>query len=83
MNKQVCLVNYRKEARLLGGSAVKIGTRSLGQCQITAHRGNMDDCSIRAFALKPRRLRRAARRRWGLTARRDRANGATMPQMRT
>ncbi len=27
---------------------------SLGQCQITAHRGNMDDCSIRAFALKPR-----------------------------
>ena len=29
------------------------------------------------------RLRRAARRRWGLTARRDRANGATMPQMRT
>jgi len=33
---------------------VKIGTRSLGQCQITAHRGNMDDCSVRAFALKPR-----------------------------
>ena len=25
----------------------------VGQCQITAHRGNMDDCSVRAFALKP------------------------------
>ena len=34
--------------------AVKTGTRSLGQCQITAHRGNMDDRSVRAFALKPR-----------------------------
>src|SRR6266536_2139917 len=33
--------------------------------------------------LQAPRLRRAARRRWGLTARRDRANGATMPQMRT
>ncbi len=26
---------------------------------------------------------RAAMRRWGLTAQRDRANGATMPRMRT
>ena len=39
---------------LVSELSVKIGTRSLGQCQITAHRGNMDDCSIRAFALKPR-----------------------------
>jgi len=29
------------------------------------------------------RLRRAAKRRWGLTAHRGRAKGTTMPQMRT
>jgi hypothetical protein len=37
------------------------------------HRRNLDDRSVRAFAIKPR-LRRAAVRHWGLTALRSRAN---------
>ena len=44
----------RQVATARGISSVKIGTRSLGQCQITAHRGKMDDRSVRAFAVKPR-----------------------------
>jgi len=39
-----------------------------------AHCGNADDCSVALSGQAPR-LRRAAMRRWGLTAQRDRAKG--------
>jgi hypothetical protein len=52
--KVLAITHANVDAAFDCARAVKIGTRSLGQCQITAHRGNMDDCSVRAFALKPR-----------------------------
>src|SRR5262249_7207556 len=45
-------------------------------------RDNIDDRSVGAVAVKPPRLRRAAMRHWGLTARRARANPTTVPPMR-
>jgi hypothetical protein len=36
--------------------------------------GSTDDCSVGAFAVKPRACVRAAVRLWGLTAQRDRAD---------
>jgi hypothetical protein len=44
-----------------------------------AHRDDIDNRSIGAVAVKPPRLRRAAMRHWGLTAKRARANPATVP----
>jgi hypothetical protein len=48
-----------------------------------AHRDGTDDRSVRAFAVKAPRLRRAAVRLWGLTAQRDRADKSGRPSMHT